>query len=86
MGGGVDPRELGFLHAFVLFFHIWNDSWTEDMILLSPGGARSTFETHPVRDWPVGGVEHLHSVRRIIYPGDISVFILGLSELYTWYM
>ena len=83
MGGGVDPRELGFLPPLVYFLDIWNDPWTGDGTLSSPGGAGSTIhEPQPIRDRPVGGIGDFHTVRGGINPGDVSVFVPGLSELY----
>ena len=60
-----------------------NDSLTGDGTLSSSGGAGSIiYEPQPIRDWPVGGIGDFHAVRGGINPGDISVFVPGLSELY----
>ena len=72
-----------------LTLDIWNDPWTEDGTLSSPGGAGSiTYEPQSIRDWPVGDIGDFHTVRGGINPGDISVFVPGLSELYMceWIM
>ena len=83
MRGGVGPRELGFLPPFVQILYIWNDRWTGDGTLSSPGGAGSIiFQPQPIRDRPVGGIGDFHTVRGGINPDDISVFVPGLSELY----
>ena len=55
----------------------------------SPGGAGSIiYEPQPIRDRLVGGIEDFHTVRGGINPGDISVFVPGLSESYIceWIM
>ena len=84
-GGGVDPRELGFLPPFVQFLDIWNDHWTGDGTLSSHGGAGSIiYEPQPIKDRPVGGIGDFHNVRGGINPGDISVSVRGLSELYIY--
>ena len=89
MGGGVDPRELGFLPPFEKFLDIGNDPWTGDGALSSPGGAGSIiYELQPTRDRPVGGIGDFHTLRGGINTGDMSVFVPGLSELYIheWIM
>ena len=82
VGGGVDPRELGFLPPFVKFWYVLNDPWTGDGTLSSPGGAGSMiYEPQPIRDRSVGGTVEIHTVRGGINHGDISVIVPGLSEL-----
>ena len=72
--GGVDPRELGFLPPFVFFLDIWNEPWTGDGTLSSPGGPGSiTYEPQPIRDRPVGGIGDFHTVRGGINPGDMVI-------------
>ena len=39
MRGGDDLRELGFIPRFVELLDIFNNLWTEDWTLSSPGGA-----------------------------------------------
>ena len=39
------------------------------------------YEPQPIRDRPVGGIGD-STVRGGINPGDISVFVSGLSEVY----
>ena len=57
--------------------------WTGDGTLSSPGGAGSIiYKPQPIRDRPVGGIGDFHTVRGGINPGDISVFVPGLSEVY----
>ena len=68
---------------------MWNDPWTRDVALSSPGGAGSIiYELQLIRDRSVGGIGDFHTVRGDINPGDISVLVSGLSELYTceWIM
>ena len=62
---------------------MWNDPWTGNRNLSSPGGAGSiTYEPQPIRDRAVGVIGDFHTaVRGGINPGDISVFVPGLSEL-----
>ena len=53
------------------------------------GGAGSIiYEPQPIRDRPVGGIGNFHAVRGGINPGDISVFVPVLSELFMceWIM
>ena len=71
------------------FLDIWNQPWTGDGTLSSPGGAGSIiYKLPPIRDRPVGGNRDFHTVRGGINPGDISVFVPGLSELHIceWVM
>ena len=73
--GGVDPRELGFLSPFVEFLDIWNEPWTGDGTLSSPGvGGSIIYEPRPTRDRPVGGIGDFHTVRGGIIP-DIYIYI-----------
>ena len=46
------------------------------------------YEPQPIRDRPVGGIGGFHTVRGGINPGDVSVFVHGLSELHVceWIM
>ena len=79
VGGGVDPRELGFLPRVVLFLDTWNDPWTGDETLSSQGGAGSIiYEPQLIRDRPVGGTGDFHTLRGGINSGDRSVFVPGL--------
>ena len=56
VGGGVDPRELGFLPPFFYFLIYGMTPWTGDGTLSSPGGAGFIiYEPQPIRDRPVGG-------------------------------
>ena len=83
MGGGVDPRELGFFPRLSNFYIY--DPWTGDGTLSAPGGAGSIiYEPQPIRARSVGVIENFHTVRGGINPGDISVFVPGLSELYIY--
>ena len=84
LGGRCRPERTRFSSPVChIFRYIWNDPWTGDGTLSSPGGAGSTiYEPQPIRDRPVGGIEDFHTVRGGINPGDISVFVPGLSELY----
>ena len=89
-GGRCRPGRTRFSSPVCLLFrYIWNDPWTGDETLSSPGGAGSiTYEPQPIGDRPVGGIGDFHTVRGGIDPGDISVFVPGLSELYIceWIM
>ena len=83
VGSDIDPERAQFLPPFVKFIYIWNDPWTGDGTLSSPGGAGSIiYEPQPINDRPVGDIGDFHTVRGGINPGDISVFVPGLSELY----
>ena len=76
--GGDDRREIGFIPRFVLLLdiHTYNDLWTGDGTLSSPGGAGSIiYDPQPIRDRPVGGVGDFHAVRGDINSGDIHPFL-----------
>ena len=82
-------RENSFFPPFVKFLDTWNDPWTGEGALSSPGGAGSIiYERQLIRDRPVGGIGDFHTVRGGINPGYISVFLPGLSGLYIceWIM
>ena len=88
-GGRCRPERTRFPSAVCVLFNKWNDPWTGDRTLSSPGGAGSIiYEPQPIRDRPVGGIGDFHTVRGGINPGDISMFVPGLSELYIceWIM
>ena len=89
MGGGVDPTELDFRPLCAYFCKIENDLWTRDWTLSTPGGTGSIiYDTQPIRDRPVGGVGDFHTLREGVIPGDIHVFVHGLTELHLrgWIM
>ena len=80
VGGGVDPRELGFLLPFVLLLdiYIWNGPWTGDGTLPSPGGSGSIlYEPQPVRGRPVSGSGELHTLRELSIPVIYQCSFLG---------
>ena len=80
VGGDVDRREHGVLPWFVYFLGVWNDPWTGDGTLSSPGGAGSIiYKPQPIRDRLVGGVGNFHTVRGGINPGDIYIYIYPCS-------
>ena len=63
VGGGVDPRVLDFVPPIVQCLDIWNDSWTGDGTLSSPGGVGSIIcEPQSIRDWPVSFIGDFHNV------------------------
>ena len=80
-GGRCRPERTWFSSPVCLIRYM---EWSplRDGTLSSPGGAGSTiYEPQPIRDRLVGGIGDFHTVRGGINPGDISVFVPGLSEL-----
>ena len=83
--GAVSTRENSVFPVCLIFRYMVNGPWTGNGTLLSPGGVGSIiYEPQPIRDRPVCGIGDFHTVWGGINPGDISVFVSGLSEFYIF--